>query len=78
MIFVGFGFLMTFLRHYSYSALSLNFFCSCLVMLAAILSVGCAQQVRYITSCKLAQFHIPHLVLLSCLQSFSLWAVHSR
>eukprot|EP00891_Asterochloris_glomerata_P004350 jgi/Astpho2/4350/Aster-08052 len=32
MIFVGFGFLMTFLRHYSYSAVGFNFFASCLML----------------------------------------------
>ncbi|KAL3160519.1 hypothetical protein ABBQ32_010823 [Trebouxia sp. C0010 RCD-2024] len=44
MIFVGFGFLMTFLKHYSYSALGLNFFCSCIVILEALLVVGAVQQ----------------------------------
>lgn len=45
MIFVGFGFLMTFLKRYSYSALGLNFFCSCIVILEALLVVGALQQV---------------------------------
>lgn len=45
MIFVGFGFLMTFLKHYSYSALGLNFFCSCIVILEALLVIGAVQQV---------------------------------
>lgn len=34
MIFVGFGFLMTFLKRYSNSAVALNFFTSCLVRTA--------------------------------------------
>lgn len=50
MIFVGFGFLMTFLKRYSYSALGLNFFCSCIVMLEAILVVGAVQQVLFLHS----------------------------
>lgn len=44
MIFLGFGALMTFLRRYSYSAIALNFACSCLVVLEAIVAVGWAQQ----------------------------------
>lgn len=34
MIFVGFGFLMTFLKRYSNSAVALNFFTSCLVRIS--------------------------------------------
>nr|AXF41562.1 RHP1 protein [Chlorella sp. ArM0029B] len=44
MVFLGFGFLMTFLRRYSYSAVSLNFVCSCLVILEALLAIGWVQQ----------------------------------
>ena len=44
MIFLGFGALMTFLRRYSYSAISLNYVCSSLIILEAILVVGWAQQ----------------------------------
>jgi ammonium transporter Rh len=43
-IFLGFGFLMTFLKRYSYSAVALNYAASCLVMLEAVLLVGWAQQ----------------------------------
>ena len=44
MIFVGFGFLMTFLKFYSYSAVSFNLLTSCFVILEAILAIGIAQQ----------------------------------
>jgi ammonium transporter Rh len=47
MIFVGFGFLMTFLKRYSYSAVGLNFFASCVVILEFILIGGAVQQVHY-------------------------------
>lgn len=44
MIFLGFGALMTFLKRYSYSAISFNFVASCLVILEAIIAIGFAQQ----------------------------------
>nr|AAM17923.1 Rh protein homolog-2 [Chlamydomonas reinhardtii]AAM19664.1 Rh2 protein [Chlamydomonas reinhardtii] len=45
MIFIGFGFLMTFMRRYSYGAVSLNYFASALMFLEAILMIGATQQV---------------------------------
>ena len=44
MIFLGFGFLMTFLRRYSYSAVAFNFFVSAFVMIYGILVIGGVQQ----------------------------------
>ncbi|KAF5839982.1 ammonium transporter family-domain-containing protein [Dunaliella salina] len=44
MVFIGFGFLMTYLRRYSLGAIMLNFLGSCLMFLVAILIVGAAQQ----------------------------------
>lgn len=44
MVFLGFGCLMTFLRRYSLSAVALNYACSCLVLLEAVLAIGWAQQ----------------------------------
>ena len=44
MIFLGFGFLMTFLKRYSYSAVALNFVGSALVILESVLAIGWAQQ----------------------------------
>ena len=45
MIFLGFGFLMTFLRRYSYSAVAFNFFISAFVMIYSVLVIGAVQQV---------------------------------
>ena len=47
MVWVGFGFLMTFLRRYSYSAVCLNMLASAVVFVEAILIVGVMQQVAF-------------------------------
>jgi ammonium transporter Rh len=44
-VFVGFGFLMTFLKRYSYSAVSLNMLASAIVFVEAIICMGATQQV---------------------------------
>ena len=46
-VFVGFGFLMTFLRRYSFGAVALNMVASALVYLEAILVVGAMQQMAF-------------------------------
>ena len=45
MVWIGFGFLMTFMRRYGYGAVALNYFASALMFLEAILMIG-ATQVR--------------------------------
>lgn len=45
MVFIGFGFLMTFMRRYSFGAVGLNYFASALMILEAIICIGACQQV---------------------------------
>lgn len=62
MVFIGFGFLMTFLRRFSYSAVALNFFASCIVWLFALLWMGAAQQVFWNQKLSKIQLDIPLLI----------------
>ncbi len=52
-VFVGFGFLMTFLRRYCFGAVALNMAASAVVFLEAILVVGAMQQVGLPSRCLL-------------------------
>ncbi|KAG2500851.1 hypothetical protein HYH03_001612 [Edaphochlamys debaryana] len=62
MIFVGFGFLMTFMRRYSYGAVALNYFASALMMLEAILCIGACQQVFWNDKATKIQIDIELLI----------------
>jgi len=62
MIFVGFGFLMTFMRRYSLSAVSLNFFMSAIMFLEAILCIGACQQVFWNAKADKIRVGIPLLI----------------
>lgn len=75
MIFVGFGFLMTFLKRYSYSAVALNFLLSALAMATYLLvragdgaSIKRAQ-VHYISKgfAVLCTVRLKLLLLFSCI-----------
>ena len=46
-VFIGFGFLMTFLRRYTFGAVALNMAASAIVFLEAILVVGAMQQLAF-------------------------------
>ena len=61
MIFVGFGFLMTFLKSYSLSAVSLNLVASCVMLLATVLVVC-------LPSFQVWQYHIFVLHFLALLR----------
>eukprot|EP00743_Colponemidia_sp_Colp-15_P001599 GILK01001746.1.p1 GENE.GILK01001746.1~~GILK01001746.1.p1 ORF type:complete len:506 (+),score=74.18 GILK01001746.1:92-1519(+) len=74
MIFMGFGFLMTFLRKAGYSAVALNFLISCFVVLWAILVIGfveCVHHGHYTKIDLKVQFMIEGLFAAgSCMISF--------
>ncbi|PNH10280.1 Ammonium transporter Rh type A [Tetrabaena socialis] len=62
MVFVGFGFLMTFMRRYSHSAVALNYLASALVMLEAVLVIGATQQGFWNQKRSKIQIDIPLLI----------------
>lgn len=59
MIFIGFGFLMTFLRRYSLGAVSLNLVASCMMALAAVLLVRVAPGAAVLTCHRQALATMP-------------------
>jgi cation transport ATPase len=59
MVFVGFGFLMTFLRRYGYGAVALNMLASAVVFVEAILVLGVTMQVQ-LFSCPVSYCHVMH------------------
>lgn len=62
MIFVGFGFLMTFLRRYSLGAVSLNMLASVVMFVEAILMIGATQQVIWGPKNDFIRIDIPLLI----------------
>jgi hypothetical protein len=61
MVFVGFGFLMTFLGRYGYGAVALNMIASAFVFMEAILILGATMQVRILLPQK------RHAWIISCM-----------
>lgn len=73
MVLIGFGFLMAFLRRYSYGAIGLNYFLSGLVIVEAILVVGAFQQVVWGSHSKV-HVELPLLIDASiCAASAMIW-----
>ncbi|CAK0782997.1 hypothetical protein CVIRNUC_006192 [Coccomyxa viridis] len=62
MIYVGFGFLMTFLRRYSYSAVALNFLTSAVVMLEGIFFIGLVQQMVFGPKRSFIELDLPLMI----------------
>ena len=61
-MFVGIGFLMSFLRKFSLSAVGLNMVLACIVMLLAVLAVGAAQQGLMAGTVRVITIDLPLLI----------------
>mmetsp|Transcript_3351 Transcript_3351/g.7324 ORF Transcript_3351/g.7324 Transcript_3351/m.7324 type:complete len:554 (-) Transcript_3351:542-2203(-) len=64
MVYIGFGFLMTFLKHYSCSAVCFNFFLSAMMFLEAILCIGACHQVFW--NAKQDHIEVEIALLIEC------------
>ena len=62
MVFVGFGFLMTFLRRYSFGAICFNMLASVLMFIESILMIGATQQVFWNEKRNFILLDIPLLI----------------
>jgi hypothetical protein len=61
-VFVGFGFLMTFLRKYTLSAVGFNMILACVAMLLAVLTLGAAQQGLLAGTVRTVRIDLPLLI----------------
>eukprot|EP00297_Palpitomonas_bilix_P005848 CAMPEP_0113892400 /NCGR_PEP_ID=MMETSP0780_2-20120614/15394_1 /TAXON_ID=652834 /ORGANISM="Palpitomonas bilix" /LENGTH=508 /DNA_ID=CAMNT_0000882331 /DNA_START=98 /DNA_END=1624 /DNA_ORIENTATION=- /assembly_acc=CAM_ASM_000599 len=61
MIFVGFGFLMTFLKRYMYGALALSFFLAAFAVQWSTLVYGFVEQIIHVSTHENATFHTIHM-----------------